>query len=67
MAIYLRANANRITKFRNNTNQMKTTAILTVLLLSATIVFQSCDTKEPETARDYPITPVDFTHVKLNE
>jgi len=67
MAIYLRANADRVIKFRNNTNQMKTTAFLTVLFLSATIVFQSCGTKDSENARDYPITPVDFTQVKLQD
>ena len=46
---------------------MKTTACFITMFLCTTLIFQNCDMKEPETARDYPITPVDFTHVKLQE
>ncbi len=46
---------------------MKTTAILSILLLCTSLICQNCDMKEPDTARDYPITPVDFTQVKLQD
>ena len=46
---------------------MKTTTFFTALFLGSILIFQNCDLKEPQTARDYPITPVDFTHVKLKD
>jgi len=46
---------------------MKTTAYFTTLFLCATLICQNCGTKVSETTRDYPITPVDFTNVKLKD
>ena len=46
---------------------MKTPACFIALFLCATLIFQNCGTKVSETTRDYPITPVDFTHVKLKD
>jgi DUF1680 family protein len=46
---------------------MKTTLCFTALFLCATMILQNCTTKESEVSRDYPITPVDFTHVKLKD
>ncbi len=46
---------------------MKTTVILSILLLCTSLICQNCDLKVRETTRDYPITPVDFTQVKLHD
>jgi DUF1680 family protein len=46
---------------------MKTQSYFTALFLCAVLVCQNCDMKVSEAARDYPITPVDFTHVKLQD
>ena len=46
---------------------MKTTTFLAGLFFVTILIFQNCDKKEPQAARDYPITPVDFTHVKLKD
>ncbi len=46
---------------------MKTPSYLTALFLCTAMICQNCDMKVSETARDYPITPVDFTKVKLKD
>ena len=46
---------------------MKTSVLVGALLLCTALVFQKCDTKVSETTKDYPITPVDFTQVKLQD
>jgi DUF1680 family protein len=45
---------------------MKRNIFLSVLL-GLSLIFQNCGRGGSETARDYPITPVDFTRVKLHE
>ena len=44
---------------------MKTPSYFTALFLCTALICQNCDMKVSETTRDYPITPVDFTNVKL--
>ncbi len=46
---------------------MKTAVFFNVLLLFAILLCQGCRTKVSESGRDYPITPVDFTQVILQE
>lgn len=46
---------------------MRARVFFAMLYLCITLIFQNCDTNEPETSRDYPITPVDFTQVKLQD
>ena len=46
---------------------MKTPSYFTALFLCAALICQNCDTKVSETEKDYPITPVDFTRVKLHD
>ncbi len=46
-------------------SKMKTPSYFTALFLCTALICQNCDMKVSETTRDYPITPVDFTNVKL--
>ncbi|MGM0475490.1 MAG: glycoside hydrolase family 127 protein, partial [Bacteroidota bacterium] len=41
----------------------------TFLFLTALVIIlsQSCESQQPETTGDYPITPVDFTRVHLQD
>ncbi len=42
-------------------------AAILVPLLGSLLLWQNCSTSQAEPAVDYPITPVDFTQVKLQE
>lgn len=46
---------------------MKTPAYFIAMILCAALICQHCDQKVSETTRDYPIAPVDFTHVRLQD
>lgn len=46
---------------------MKMNAAFLVTILCGLLLLQNCSTSQAEPAVDYPITPVDFTHVKLQE
>lgn len=46
---------------------MKLNSCYLILFLSTLSVLISCSSTPTEKSRDYPITPVDFTHVQLHE
>lgn len=46
---------------------MKTTARHLILLIVGIFIVVSCDNSDSESFMDYPIAPVDFTHVKLQD
>ena len=46
---------------------MRTSDFLSVIFLITMLFLHGCSTKVSQSDRDYPITPVDFTQVKLQE